>query len=86
MPHDVTTSTFLGCLRPRSGTLASAGRICQGSCSKPKSGAADTRLDPRSALAELLDYIHDGGTLIITRLDRNSLDLHAIIGELKKKG
>lgn len=43
----------------------------------------------RNALAEALDFVRDGDTLIITRLDRlarSAADLHTIIASLNAKG
>lgn len=43
----------------------------------------------RDALADALDFVRDGDTLVITRLDRlarSSVDLHNIIAKLTGKG
>lgn len=48
-----------------------------------------TSTSGRDALAEALEFVRDGDTLIVTRLDRlarSSQDLHNIIAGLTKKG
>lgn len=48
-----------------------------------------TRLDDRQELTTILDFIHEGETLVITRIDRlaRSLrDLQIIVDRLKEKG
>lgn len=51
--------------------------------------ASGTRLDGRTELQALLDFLHPGDTLVVTRIDRlaRSLkDLQDIVCELKAKG
>ena len=51
--------------------------------------ASGTRRDGRSELQVLLDFVHAGDTLVVTRIDRlaRSLkDLQDIVHELKAKG
>ena len=51
--------------------------------------ASGTRLDGRTELQALLDFLHPGDTLVVTRIDRlaRSLkDLQDIVFELKAKG
>jgi len=48
-----------------------------------------TSTDGRDALADALDFVREGDTLVITRLDRlarSSVDLHNIIAKLTAKG
>lgn len=48
-----------------------------------------TNAADRDALADALDFVRDGDTLVITRLDRlarSSVDLHNIIAKLTAKG
>lgn len=48
-----------------------------------------TTTDGRDALADALDFVREGDTLVITRLDRlarSSVDLHNIIAKLTTKG
>lgn len=40
----------------------------------------------RDELAAALDYVRDGDTLVLTRLDRRTADLLAIIATLERKG
>jgi DNA invertase Pin-like site-specific DNA recombinase len=64
--------------------LAAAG--CEKVFKEKESG---TSLDKRSALADALDFVREGDTLVITRLDRlarSSVDLHNILAKLTAKG
>jgi DNA invertase Pin-like site-specific DNA recombinase len=63
--------------------LVAAG--CEKVFAEKRSG---TSTGGREALAEALDYVRQGDTLIVTRLDRlarSSQDLHNIIAKLTKK-
>lgn len=64
--------------------LSAAG--CEKVFSEKKSG---TSASARDALQESLDFVREGDTLIVTRLDRlarSSNDLHNIIARLTSKG
>jgi DNA invertase Pin-like site-specific DNA recombinase len=64
--------------------LATAG--CEKVFSEKKSG---TSAAERTALQDALDFVREGDTLVVTRLDRlarSSIDLHNIIARLTKKG
>ena len=64
--------------------LAAAG--CEKVFSEKKSG---TSAAERTALHDALDFVREGDTLVVTRLDRlarSSIDLHNIIARLTKKG
>lgn len=64
--------------------LAVAG--CEKVFSEKKSG---TSAAERTALQDALDFVREGDTLVVTRLDRlarSSIDLHNIIARLTKKG
>lgn len=59
---------------------------CEKVFSEKKSG---TTKDDRGALAEALDYVREGDTLVVTRLDRlarSGADLHAIVAQMNSKG
>ena len=59
---------------------------CEKVFSEKRSG---TTTGSRDELAEALDYVRDGDTLVVTRLDRlarSSQDLHNIIARLTAKG
>jgi len=59
---------------------------CEKVFQEKKSG---TSADGRQALADVIDFLRDGDTLVITRLDRlarSSVDLHNIIDRLNAKG
>lgn len=48
-----------------------------------------TSADGRQALADAIDFVREGDTLVITRLDRlarSSVDLHNIVARLNAKG
>jgi len=48
-----------------------------------------TRLEDRRELSTILDFIHNGETLVVTRIDRlarSMRDLQIIVGRLKVKG
>lgn len=54
-----------------------------------KEKESGTSLEKRLALADALDFVRDGDTLVITRLDRlarSSVDLHNILAKLTAKG
>lgn len=64
--------------------LAAAG--CEKVFSEKKSG---TSAAERTALEDALDFVREGDTLVVMRLDRlarSSIDLHNIIARLTKKG
>ena len=51
--------------------------------------ASGTRRDGRSELQVLLDFVHAGDTLVVTRIDRlarSMKDLQDIVHELKARG
>ena len=51
--------------------------------------ASGTRLDGRTELQVLLDFVQPGDTLVVTRIDRlarSMKDLQDIVHELKEKG
>jgi len=59
---------------------------CEKVFQEKKSG---TSADGRQALADVIDFLREGDTLVITRLDRlarSSVDLHNIIDRLNGKG
>ena len=59
---------------------------CEKIFSEKRSG---TSTDGRAALADALDFVRDGDTLMVTRLDRlarSAGDLHAIVAALSAKG
>lgn len=58
---------------------------CTKVMSEKRSG---TKANDRVALADALDYVREGDTLVVTRLDRlarSAADLHAIVAQLAKK-
>jgi len=62
------------------------GAGCEKVFQEKKSG---TSADGRQALADAIDFVREGDTLVITRLDRlarSSVDLHNIIARLVGKG
>lgn len=64
--------------------LGAAG--CEKTFSEKRSG---TSADGREALADALEFVRDGDTLVVTRLDRlarSMADLYSIIERLTKKG
>ena len=64
--------------------LAAAG--CQKTFSEKRSG---TSVTGRDELAEALDFVREGDTLVVTRLDRlarSAADLHTIVARLSAKG
>ena len=64
--------------------LAAAG--CQKIFSEKRSG---TSVTGRDELAEALDFVREGDTLVVTRLDRlarSAADLHTIVARLSAKG
>jgi DNA invertase Pin-like site-specific DNA recombinase len=78
------TSTTNQNLAAQIAALKAAG--CEVIREEQKSGAT---LDGRSQLATILDFIHAGETLVVTRIDRlaRSLrDLQVIVDRLKSKG
>jgi DNA invertase Pin-like site-specific DNA recombinase len=65
---------------------ALAGADCEKVFQEKKSG---TSADARNELQEALDFVREGDTLVVTRLDRlarSSNDLHNIIARLTAKG
>jgi DNA invertase Pin-like site-specific DNA recombinase len=65
-------------------TLSDAG--CEKVFEEKRTGTSTTE---RQALADAIDFVRDGDTLVITRLDRlarSSVDLHNIIARLTAKG
>jgi DNA invertase Pin-like site-specific DNA recombinase len=59
---------------------------CTKTFSEKQSG---TSTGKREKLQEALDYVRDGDTLVVTRLDRlarSASDLHAIVSQLSRKG
>lgn len=59
---------------------------CEKVFSEKRSG---TSTDGRAALADALDFVREGDTLIVTRLDRlarSAGDLHSIVAGLSAKG
>lgn len=63
-------------------TAAGCGMVCQ----EQRSGAT---LEGRPALKTILDFIHPGETLVVTRIDRlarSMQDLQTIVARLKEKG
>ena len=59
---------------------------CEKAFSEKKSGR---RSDDRPALSEALDFVRNGDTLIVTRLDRlarSAQDLHNLLANLDAKG
>lgn len=64
--------------------LAAAG--CEKVFSEKRSGAS---VIGRDELAEAIDFVRDGDTLVVTRLDRlarSAADLHTIVARLSAKG
>ena len=78
------TSTVEQNLDAQIAALEAAG--CSMVRTEQKSGA---RLDDRRELSTILDFIHDGETLVVTRIDRlarSMRDLQIIVDRLKQKG
>mgnify|MGYP001801874643 CR=1 FL=1 len=78
------TSTVEQNLDAQIAALEAAG--CSMVRTEQKSGA---RLDDRRELSTILDFIHDGETLVVPRIDRlarSMRDLQIIVDRLKQKG
>ncbi len=78
------TSTVEQNLNAQIATLEAA--ACTMVRTEQKSGE---RLDDRRELSTILDFIHDGETLVVTRIDRlarSMRDLQIIVDRLKQKG
>ena len=64
-------------------------KLTRANCSKIFEEKITGKKRDRPELTRLLEYVRDGDTLIITKLDRlarNTLHLHAIAEELERKG